>query len=263
MARRVLVTKWLGIICVCFLCLNNAFASADKILLANGDWEPYQSRGLKNNGFGSQIVQEAFASVGVEVEFKFLPWNKGYEMAKDGRLHGTFFWEPDENRRKSFYYSDPVLQKGIVFFHLHDKPLNWKTVDELINYSICGVVGKSYGDHFDVAESVGRINVNWAASEIECFQRLLSGEIDIFPIDPEKGYSFLRNDFQPLDRYRVTYHPNFIPPSSSLHLLISKHAIDAKRYIDLFNKGLKNLKSTGKIKKYSMESRMGLYKKIK
>ena len=54
---------------------------AEKITLANGEWAPYLSKGLKHSGYMSHIVSEAFAEEGIEVEYVFLPWKRGFEDA--------------------------------------------------------------------------------------------------------------------------------------------------------------------------------------
>ncbi len=46
-----------------FLTLSTISATAEvSIRLASGEWEPYQSKGLKYAGFASRIVTEAFAA---------------------------------------------------------------------------------------------------------------------------------------------------------------------------------------------------------
>ena len=259
LTKVILSLSFLPIFVFCEMGFAADSASIEKVRLANWDWPPYQSRFLKHNGFGSHIMKDAFAAMGVETEFFFTPVEKGYQMAKDGRLDGTFFWQPDEIRAKTFIYSDPVLEKGLVFFHLQDAPFEWTTIEGLNEKEICAVAGKSYGDVFDLAVSIGRITVNWTGSDIECFQAILSGAADIFPIDPEKGHNILRSEFPALDRDKVAYHHKFLPPHSTLHLLVSKYAKNGEKTIQIFNAGLKKLKESGKLQVYISKSLMGAY----
>ena len=46
----------------------------DTIRLTNGEWQPYLSQDVAHHGFASHVVTEAFAQVGVDVEFGFFPW---------------------------------------------------------------------------------------------------------------------------------------------------------------------------------------------
>ncbi len=51
--------------------------SAQTVKLANGEWAPYQSESLKENGFISQFVKEIFEGEGYQVEFVFSSLEKG------------------------------------------------------------------------------------------------------------------------------------------------------------------------------------------
>ncbi len=50
--------------------------AAETIRLTNGEWQPYLSKDAPHHGFASHIVTEAFALVGVEVEYGFFPWKR-------------------------------------------------------------------------------------------------------------------------------------------------------------------------------------------
>ena len=48
----------------------------DTIRLTNGDWQPFMSKNGPHHGIASHVVTEAFALVGVEVEYGFFPWKR-------------------------------------------------------------------------------------------------------------------------------------------------------------------------------------------
>ena len=61
------------------LLLNAAFVSGselgiqpDKVNLTVGEWQPYISSELKNNGLICDIISTAFKQVGIKVEYRFL-----------------------------------------------------------------------------------------------------------------------------------------------------------------------------------------------
>ncbi|MBU2711113.1 hypothetical protein [Zooshikella harenae] len=92
--------------------------TAEKIKITIGEYSPYLAEELKFNGVAAHIVQEAFALVGINVEYGFFPWARSYEYAKFGRWDGTIIWVYTEERARDFYYSDPIIEGPAVFFHL-------------------------------------------------------------------------------------------------------------------------------------------------
>ena len=54
----------------------------NRVVIANGEWNPYFSENLRYYGVVSRIVKEAFESEGIEVEYVFRPWKRGMEDAK-------------------------------------------------------------------------------------------------------------------------------------------------------------------------------------
>jgi len=73
------------------------------------------SKQLKNYGVISHIVSEVFAVAGVQVNYKFYPWKRGYQIAIDGDCNGTTMWSYSEGRAKDFYYSDPIFDGNTLF----------------------------------------------------------------------------------------------------------------------------------------------------
>ena len=62
------------VLALLFLLLPFSALSKEQVIrLANGEWPPYTSKDLPNYGLGSQIVSEAFAEVGIKVEYGFFP----------------------------------------------------------------------------------------------------------------------------------------------------------------------------------------------
>ena len=109
------------------------------VRLANGEWPPYQSKLLHLYGFVSQIIVEAFAEEGYEVEFEFLPWVRGLERAKSGQLDGSFIWAYSPQKEQHFIYFTTSL------FHRLGTNIQWNNYEELSKYSLGGVVGYIYG----------------------------------------------------------------------------------------------------------------------
>ncbi len=85
--RRILtclIASWILILG----CGVAAAEMSNTIRLTNGEWQPYLSKDVPHFGIASHIVTEAFALVGVEVEYGFFPWARSMKLAKVGRWDG-------------------------------------------------------------------------------------------------------------------------------------------------------------------------------
>ncbi len=243
-----------------FSMYSNGYAQQSTIRLANGEWEPYQSENLKYRGVASRIVTEAFALGGVRVEYDFFPWARSLELAELGEWDGTFLWFDTAERRKLFYVSDPLVDIQYVFFHLKSYSFDWKSIEDLKGIYIGATIKYDYGETFQQAEAEGRIKVERAPNDEINFNKLFLGRIQIFPNDLDAGYEILNRQFSPEQARQFTYHK--IPiRSAPHHLLLSKKVASNQAMMDIFNRGLSQLKSSGKLDQYLAESRRGEYKK--
>ncbi len=228
--------------------------AAETIRLASGEWVPYQSKSLKHSGVVSRIVTEAFALGGVTVEYEYYPWKRGYVFAENGELDGTFLWFDTAERRAAFYVSEPVIDIQYVFFHLKDYAFDWQTVDDLRGVTIGATVGYDLGEAFQQVEQGRAISVERVSTDKQNFQKLLLGRVQVFPSGREAGYALIRQLFPPEKAELFTHHP--LPlKAAPHHLLLSKKKARNRQLIKLFNKGLQQLKDSGKYEQYLVEMR--------
>ncbi len=68
-------------------CGVTAAQTSKVIRLTNGEWQPYLSEDTPHHGFASHIVTEAFALVGVEVEYGFFPWSRAMKLTSETSKH--------------------------------------------------------------------------------------------------------------------------------------------------------------------------------
>jgi polar amino acid transport system substrate-binding protein len=232
--------------------------AGESVRLASGEWSPYQSKSLKHFGVASRIVTEAFAKSNLKVKYGYFPWKRSYKYAESGDWDGTFLWFDTPERRKLFYVSNPIIDIKYVFFHLKSYSFDWKTVDDLRGIKIGGTLEYNYGESFQKAEKEKKIQVYRVSSDKQNLKKILYGRIQIFPNDLDAGLHILNNNFTPEEVKLFTYHP--LPVKAAPHcLLLSKKNRKNKELLELFNKGLKVLKDTGKFDQYLAESRQGKY----
>ena len=239
--------------------LKAASISQQTITLANGEWPPYQSQHLKHYGVASHIATEAFKRMGITVEYDFLPWARAYVYAQQGRVSGSLIYTHSPQREKSFYFSDPLFQAQVVFFHRADTDLQWRSVADLKQLRIGVTAGSNYGEVFNKAVQLGELSVQSVHKDELNFYKLLGGRIDIFPINIDVGMAMSEALLTPAERDRLTYHPRpvFVAP---LHVIMGRAVKENAELIQIFNQGLKALRDEGRYDLFVRQSRAGLYK---
>ena len=246
--------RGVGIALVVFLGLVHCqLASANQpVKLANGEWPPFYGADLPGFGIDSKVVTESFALKGVSVEYGFFPWSRSYGLSKKGDWHGTLGWPRSEDRLPYHHYSkEPINAGEWVFFHRKENNFDWQSVDDLKGM-IVGYSDDDWAHHstdpVTTAIREQRLNLHVYFSDQSAFKKLLTGKIDILPLQKHVGYARIKNALTPEQASELTHHPkpfNTVP----LYLLLSKQRPENAALMELFNQGFNELKSSGKYQK--------------
>ena len=259
---RRIVARLIVTLCA-ILASSVASAQTSKtVRLTNGEWQPYLSNSAPHQGFASHVVTEAFALVGVKVEYGFFPWARAYKLAKDGTWDGSVVWLDSEERREHFHYSDAVVPSKSAFFHLKGSGFNWNSYEDLRDVRIGGTLKYAYGDEFDAAEKAGIIKTDRAQNDVLGLQKLLKGRIDVFPGEIMVTYALIRNSLSDNEVAMITHHAKLIHEQPQ-YLLLSKKVAGNAALRDLFNEGLKKLKASGKYDQIIADALAGKYENQK
>jgi len=244
----------LRLVLIFIFALSSTVNAAEKITLANGEWAPYLSKDLKHSGYMSHIVSEAFAEEGIEVDYVFLPWKRGFEDAKEGKYQGSLIWGYNDDRAKDFLYSDTVAELGTSLFYNKSNPIEWNEPTDLKKYKMGGVIGYAYG--IEELEKQGILKIERIGKDVGNYKKLAAGRLDIVLEDTEVGHESI-NKLGMTEQLAV--HPKTLK-SRKYSVIISKNAPNAQALVDAFNRGLKKLKDDGRYQKYLEASRRGEYK---
>lgn len=226
------------------LTVHSVAGANEQIRLTNGEWPPYLSEKLPQNGAASHIVTEAFAAVGVDVEYGFFPWKRAYQLAVDGIWHGTLIWVKTPERERDFYYSDVVISDPEYLFYLKSRKLKWKEVKDLKNLNIGATLHTVYPT-LEAAEKEGILTIDRSGNYDNLYQRLLHKRIDAIPQVNQVGKYFQRARLSKKDRVQIT-HSSTVLQLRQYHLILSKNVEENSRFIELFNQGLAILKASGR-----------------
>jgi len=191
---------------VCAWCVGLGYAQ-ETIVLTNGEWPPYFSEEFKYGGVGSLVCQEAFALGGVDAQYEYMPWKRGFELARDGQYAGTVGWRKTAEREKDFYFSDPILIVKSVFFYRKGTLFDWEILDDVGSMSVGATHGYEYIKLMKpvIERKGGTLEV--ASSDVANLRKLAIGRIDVFPCSEAVGYYLLKTKLPPGRSAVVTHHP--------------------------------------------------------
>lgn len=242
-----------------------SLAANNQIRLTNGEWPPYLSEELPYYGFASHLVAEAFAAVGVEVEYEFFPWKRAFQHAKQGKgvadkvWNGTLLWIYTEERARDFLYSDMIIVDYEVLFFLKDSPLNWETMEDLQGKVIGGTAHTAYPT-LEAAEKRGICSINRAGGYEALFKRLFAQRIDAIPNVKHVGEFLIRTSLTTEQQAQIISSPSVIE-ERKYYLILTKKIEENKKLMKLFNKGLRIIKENGVYDKLLQDLNDGKYDK--
>jgi len=223
--------------------------SQDVIRLTNGEWAPYLSEHLPHNGVASHIVSEAFAAVGVKVEYGFFPWKRSFLYAQQGAgasnevWNGSLLWIYLPERTEDFLYSDPVIVDSQVLFFLKSAPLDFSVLDDLKGKVLGGTAHTAY-PRLQEGVDKGLFTINRGAGYDSLFKRLFANRIDAIPNVRRVGEFYIRTGLSPRQQGQMTSSPTEIE-ERTYYLILSKKVAGNKQLITRFNRGLKIIRENG------------------
>ncbi|MBD9414248.1 transporter substrate-binding domain-containing protein [Pseudomonas sp. PDM16] len=235
-----------------FILLVSSASIADELRLTNGEWPPYLGENLPFHGVASRIVEEAFAQEGVQVKWEFHPWARALHNAERGTSDGSAVWLRSPGREEAFFISDPVVESGYYFFHRKDLPVEWGEVGDLQGLRVGGAIDYDYGEAFSSAEQDGVLRVRRLSTEEQGLRMLLAGRLDVFPMDKIVAFDLLHNRFTRDERAQLSFHPHPLR-TDSLHLMLSKRIVGNEEKLQSFNRGLRQLRDSGRVAQYLLE----------
>lgn len=249
------------LIFIVYIASYTSYGNSETVLISTAEYPPGYSEYSPYYGYAMHVVIESFSLVGVKVNPDFVSWKRAYEDAKEGkRYDATCCWFLSKDRTDNFHISEPVTVEGFSFFHLKSYKFNWNNLNDLAGINIGASRGYTLGDDFYAAEKHGNLKVQWVKEAKQSLGKLLLGRVDIVPLDSIVGYELLRNSFSPQEIALVTHHSKPLRRSTT-HLLFPKtKEKNSKRLQELFNKGLKELKKSGKHKIIIENAMNGKYK---
>lgn len=248
-------------ICLLFfisIALNSEDNKIEKVTIGTDEWKPYISRGMNHYGVCSHIVEEAFALVDIEVEFKFRPWKRLLAESSNGKIDGISVWGGYDNWIDTHFGSDPLFTGDYVIWTKKGKSFNWKNPEELKGMTLGVLLGEDVPEQLKEAHEKGYLKISEVNTYEQNFKMLLVDHIDLLSVNKDTGNGIIRT-LSKEDQDKLDMHPVPLRISFYRLLLNKKNSERSKLLLEKFNTGLHILKSQGRLKKMLEAADRGEY----
>ena len=236
---------WLGMA----ILLLSATASAHdpktaplKLPIATDDYPPYSSRSEGGSGAIADIVREAFAAEGVEVEYQFGSWKRCELMTAAGEVFGAIPYFVNEERQQSFDFSAPLALGFTRFFYNKERFPNgfdWQSLADFKGYRMGAIPGYWYLSEFQEAG----LDVHLVGTEEQNFVKLAKQRIDFTLAGQPRAEEVIRNiDPELSAKIGMVRKPESF---DTFHVLVSRTFPDAELYNKLLTSGLVKIIDSG------------------
>lgn len=227
---------------------RQATPTLDKtITIATGEYPPWASAALPHHGYVNHIINAAFASQGLKVDFVYLPWKQAFEETRQGKYDATSYWYEADNRREFMLFSDALITNRIVFFQRSETPtIRWETFSDLAAYRMSMTLGYTYSAEFYAAIESNLLNPIVVSSDVQNLKLLMAKRVDLFATDEMSGY-YMAAQLSIDPRKLAVIEPALVKPQG--YLLAGKINPDSQLIINTFNRGLRTIKANGKYQK--------------
>ncbi|XPV76088.1 MAG: substrate-binding periplasmic protein [Desulfovibrio sp.] len=217
-------------------------ARAENITLLTGEWLPYTSKDAPFYGITSQIVTEAYKTVGIDLELEFFPWKRCRYMVESGEALGTFPWYMTVERAEFALFSVPVTPSTEVFFYLKKNiatPPVIKNIDDLKEYRIGGLNSSWLKEVLDARGVRGE----YSDGHESLFMKFFAERFDLLQHNEIVGWRLISKLYP--DRVEeIGATPNPFSPGD-LRVMFSKKYPRSIHYLHKLNQGLGNIKASG------------------
>lgn len=201
----------------------NARESPPTIHLASLEWLPYVGHDLMQGGVSSVVASSAARQFGYTVKIDYFPWKRAMKVGgEDIGFSGYFPAYYTEERARLCYFSAPMGSSTVGLAYLKNKPLQWRTAEDLAGMKIGVVAGYSNGDAFDALVKQGKLHVDASPGDVFNLKKLLISRVDVVVIDKSVLRYLLATDTElSKEREQIAFHDNILA-ELSLHVCFQR-----------------------------------------
>lgn len=226
-----------------FTALFSMQGMADIRVATGNGYEPFTDEDLPHGGLATELVVEAFAAVGREVEVDFRPWARGYWDTKQGLFAGTFpYVHSDERAAEMLYSTTPLAEVLVIVVSSADNPVEFDGLHSFEGRTLCSALG--YAELAEVQAMIddGRLNEESPAEVESCPRMIEAGRADFFLPNNFTWLGLAASLNLDHDDFQVAEEP----VATNALYFITAQTDEGAAMIDLFDAGLERLHDTGR-----------------
>lgn len=226
------------LVCGTFALTGNL--AARELVVGGSPWPPYDSEELPQKGMSNAIVGAAFERAGYKLTYVFDMWQRVLEGARMGvydLLPAVWY---TEERARDLAFSEPYLVTEVRFIKRKDSNIKFSQLSDLEGYMIGIVRDYAYGEEFNEAPGLVRINANFVMQNLF---KLAQRQIDL-TLGDQRVLTWELSRQMPETMHQLEFLPKPLD-QRDLHIAVSLQNKDHETIVRDFNKAVKAMKSDG------------------
>ena len=132
-------------------------------------------------GLAPDLLEEICKSLNIAFDVDVLPWSEGYSLAQERDNAVLFSTILNAERKDVFKWAGPFASMEWYFYAEAQNPVTLQSLDDARFLGAIGVLQDYSMEQFLVQQ--GFTNLVYCADHQDAFQKLLNGEIDLYPSD--------------------------------------------------------------------------------
>lgn len=222
---------------ILFFLAGSAINAEETIQINSGEFPPYVSSQLPNNGPHAEAIRKVFSKANIDAKIEIQPWIRTYEEVKKGVKAGSFPWLKTDGRVVDLYYPKVPIEiiKDIVVYNKAKFPdgLEVKSLEELVAKKVRIVGIESYW----YSSKLKELNANYemVAKPASAYGLVARGRADVHINTDRVMMSELKEFLTEEQRMQVGYSKTAIN-EAPVFLAFSRKNPRHKEYADLWDK---------------------------
>ena len=223
---------------ILLLCSHSLLA--ERIVLASSNYHPHYAEDLPQQGAVTEIIRQAFALQGIQIDVEFMPFGRALHETKLGNYAGLFAAWYHEDRVEHFLYSQPMYANQIVLFKRTTMPLEFRNYQQLTDSRFRLGVVQGYVQPEGLQRA--RLNTIAVASDEQVFRMLALNRVDLVPADKLNGLYLLQSLLPQYAKDIQYIEP--VMEQRPMYLVLSKQDPRSEELMKRFNRGLQQLQAS-------------------
>lgn len=206
---------------------------------AENSWPPYSDE--NGQGISTNIIEAAFAKVGLTPSFKVLPYSRVLHDLKSGKIDGGYNVARQSSTAEKYVFGkEPLLLAKTYWYFIPDKHPRVKSMEDAPNqFKIGTILDYEYGDAYEAQRN--RFKEFQVSKQVQIIRMLQQNRLDAGLMSEREAEFALKEMGLPID----TLEKRFLNHIDEIYLVFSLKHERSKWLAEQFDKGLIALKESG------------------